>query len=90
MHVTCFPMSGLFNTKKQTVQVVGSPLFVCGVVFFYIIKTKELFVLSELKFAFRTGGGYEGVSFSSQNRYKCSFYDLKHFHGVVVLYSVWL
>lgn len=45
MHVTCFPMSGLFNTKKQTVQVVGSPLFVCGVVFFYIIKTKELFCL---------------------------------------------
>lgn len=45
MHVTCFPMSGLFNTKKQTVQVVGSPLFVCGVVFFYMITTKELFCL---------------------------------------------
>lgn len=46
MHVTCFPMSGLFNTKKQTVQVVGSPLFVCGVFFFFnMIKTKKLFCL---------------------------------------------
>lgn len=48
MHVTCFPISGLIKTKKQTVQVVGSSLFVCGVfIFFYVIKIEELF-LSDL------------------------------------------